>query len=68
MSVMAPVDLLLAFGLACLVVAVGMNMVTAARCSGGRGMPNERRVRFAVVTVSIALAGLVCVVAWLTLS
>jgi len=68
MRAMAPPDLLLAIGLACLVVAVGMNVVTAARFSGGKGMPKERRVRFAVLTVCIAVAGLVCMVAWLTLS
>jgi hypothetical protein len=68
MSAMAPADLLLAFGLACLVVAVGMNVVTAARFSGGRALSKERRVRFAVLTVTIAVAGLACMVGSLALS
>ncbi|WP_152970327.1 hypothetical protein [Frigoribacterium sp. RIT-PI-h] len=61
---MAPADLLLAIGLVCVVVAVGMNIVTAARLSGGKAMSKERRIRSAVLTVSIAVVGLVCMVAW----
>jgi len=68
MSAMAPADLLLATGLACLVVAVGMNVVTAVRFSGGKAMSKERRVRFAVLTGSVAVAGLVCMVVWLALA
>lgn len=64
MSVMAPADLLLVIGLVCVVVAVGMNVVTAARFSGGKAMSKERRLRFAVLTASIAVVGLVCMVAW----
>ena len=64
MSAMAPADLLLAIGLVCVVVAVGMNIVTAARLSGGKAMSKERRIRSAVLTVSIAVVGLVCMVAW----
>ena len=64
MSAMAPADLLLAIGLVCVVVAVGMNVVTAARFSGGKAMSKQRRLRFAVLTVSIAAVGLVCMVAW----
>jgi hypothetical protein len=64
MSAMAPADLLFALGLVCVVVAVGMNVVTAARFSGGKAMSNQRRLRFAVLTVSIAVVGLVCMVAW----
>jgi hypothetical protein len=61
---MAPADLLLAIGLVCVVAAVGMNVVTAARLSGGKAMSTKRRLRFAVLTVSIAVVGLVCVLAW----
>ena len=64
MTAMAPADLLLAIGLVCVVVAVGMNIVTAARLSGGKAMSKERRIRSAVLTVSIAVVGLVCMVAW----
>lgn len=64
MSAMAPADLLLAIGLVCVVAAVGMNVVTAARFSGGKAMSKERRIRSAVLTVSIAVVGLVCMVAW----
>jgi len=64
MSAMAPADLLLVIGLVCVVVAVGMNVVTAARFSGGKAMSKERRLRLAVLTVSIAVVGLVCMVAW----
>lgn len=64
MSAMAPADLLFALGLVCVVVAVGMNVVTAARFSGGKAMSKQRRLRFAVLTVSIAVVGLVCMVAW----
>ena len=63
MSAMAPADLLFALGLVCVVVAVGMNVVTAARFSGGKAMSKQRRLRFAVLTVSIAVVGLVCMVA-----
>lgn len=68
MSVMAPADLLLVAGLVCLVVAVGMNVVTAARFSGGKALTKERRIRFAVLTVAIAVAGLACIVGWFALS
>jgi hypothetical protein len=68
MTVMAPADLFLAVGLLCLVVAVGMNVVTAARFSGGKALTRERGIRFAVLTVSIAVAGLGCIVAWFVLS
>lgn len=68
MSVMAPANLFLAIGLVCLVVAVGMNVVTAARFSGGKALTKERRIRFGVLTVSIAVAGLACVVGWFALS
>jgi hypothetical protein len=61
---MAPAELLFALGLVCVVVAVGMNIVTAARFSGGKAMSKQRRLRFAVLTVSIAVVGLVCMVAW----
>ena len=64
MGAMAPADLFLAIGLVCVVVAVGMNVVTAARFSGGKAMSKERRIRSAVLTVSIAVVGLVCMVAW----
>jgi hypothetical protein len=64
MSVMAPADLLLAIGLVCVIVAAGMNVVTAARFSGGKAMSKERRFRFAALTVSVAVVGLVCMVAW----
>ena len=64
MSAMAPAELLFALGLVCVVVAVGMNIVTAARFSGGKAMSKQRRLRFAVLTVSIAVVGLVCMVAW----
>lgn len=64
MSAMAPSDLLLAIGLVCVVVAVGMNVVTAARFSGGKAMSKESRIRSAVLTVSIAVLGLACMVAW----
>ena len=68
MRVMAPADLLLVAGLVCLVVAVGMNVVTAARFSGGKALTKERRIRFAVLTVAIAGAGLACIVGWFALS
>ncbi|WP_162235900.1 hypothetical protein [Frigoribacterium sp. Leaf44] len=61
---MAPAELLFALGLVCVVVAVGMNVVTAARFSGGKAMSKQRRLRFAVLTVSIAVVGLVRMVAW----
>lgn len=64
MSAMAPAELLFALGLVCVVVAVGMNVVTAARFSGGKAMSKQRRLRFAVLTVSIAVVGLVRMVAW----
>jgi len=64
MSAMAPAELLFALGLVCVVVPVGMNVVTAARFSGGKAMSKQRRLRFAVLTVSIAVVGLVCMVAW----
>jgi hypothetical protein len=41
-----------------------MNVVTAAHVSGGKAMSKERRIRSAVLTVSIAVVGLVCMVAW----
>lgn len=61
---MAPSDLLLAIGLVCVVVAVGMNVVTAALFSGGKAMSKDRRLRFTALTVSIAVVALVCLVAW----
>jgi uncharacterized membrane protein len=64
MSAMAPAGLLLAIGLVCVVIAVGMNVVTAAHVSGGKAMSKERRIRSAVLTVFIAVVGLVCMVAW----
>lgn len=64
MSAMTPADLLLAIGVVCVIVAVGMNVVTAARFSGGKAMSKERRRRVAGLTVSIAVVGLVCMVAW----
>lgn len=54
----------LSIGLVCVVIAVGMNVVTAAHVSGGKAMSKERRIRSAVLTVSIAVVGLVCMVAW----
>ena len=68
MSAMAPADLLLAIGFVCVVVAVGIEVVTAARFSGGKAMSKERRIRSAVLTVSVAVVGLVCMVAWLVRS
>ena len=68
MSPMAPADLLLAIGLAGVVVAFGMNVVTAARFSGGRVLSKKRRVRFAVLTVAIAVAGMACLAGSLALS
>jgi hypothetical protein len=62
MSAMAPADLLLAIGLTCLVVAVGMNVITAARFSGGKVLSKERRLRGAVLTVTISVVGLACMV------
>ena len=59
---MAPADLFLAIGLVCLVISVGMNVVTAARFSGGKVLAKKRRVRSAVLTVAIAVVGLVCFV------
>ena len=64
MSAMAPADLLLAIGLVCVAVVAGMNVVTAARFIGGKAMSKVRRLRFAVLTVSVAVVGLVCTVAW----
>ena len=58
MSAMAPAELLFALGLVCVVGAVGMNVVTAARFSGGKAMSKQRRLRFAVLTVSVAVVGL----------
>lgn len=55
-------------GLACVVVAGGMNVVTAARFSGGKARSKKRRVRFAVLTASVAVAGLACMVASLALA
>jgi hypothetical protein len=68
MSAMAPADLLLAIGLGCVVVAIGMNVVVAARFSGGKVLSKKHRVRFAVVTVAIAVAGLACMVGSLAVS
>ena len=68
MTVMAPANLLLTIGLVYLVVAVGMNVVTAARFTGGKALTKERRIRFGVLTVSIAIAGLACIVGWFAVS
>jgi hypothetical protein len=65
---MAPADLLLAIGLVCLLAAVGMNVVTAARTGAGTALTKGRRIRFAVSTASIAAAGLACIVSWFVLS
>jgi hypothetical protein len=62
MSSVVPAGLLLAIGLVCLVVALGMNVVTATHFSGGKALTKERRIRFGVSTVSIAVVGQACIV------
>jgi len=56
-------ELLLAAGLACVLIGGGMNIVTAVRYSSGKTDTKDRRVRRARAIVVIGVVGIACLVA-----